>query len=159
MTFDDRTDNKNANPRRKTVILCSLAIIPLTISRLLIKHILKEMMKLICILYWTRCSWALVSPVHRMSQTHHGVVQLQMSTVQTLAPKVREHKLPVIDIDADVKSSSFPSLRSKRSVKTIPSGQSQIPVHIRIIKVSVHDTNSFNKSDSIKITYKRLGIM
>lgn len=116
------------------------------------------MLKLICILYWTRCSLALVSPVHRRSQTHHGV-QLQMSTVQTLAPKVREHKLPVIDIDADVKSSSFPPLRSKRSVKTIPSGQSQIPVHIRIIKVSVHDTNSFNKSDSIKITYKRLGIL
>jgi short subunit dehydrogenase-like uncharacterized protein len=66
----------------------------------------------------------------------HRTVALNMSSVQTLAPKVREQTKPVYNRAAEVSAHHALLSRSKRIMKTVPSGQVQTPIHIRIIKVS-----------------------
>lgn len=63
-------------------------------------------------------------------------VALNMSSVQTLGPKVREQTKPVYNRSAEVSSHRTLLSRSKRIIKTVPSGQVQTPIHIRIVKVS-----------------------
>jgi hypothetical protein len=63
-------------------------------------------------------------------------VTLHMSSVQSLAPKVREKGKVVLNRGAEDSSRQKLSSRSKRMIKTVPSGQVQIPIHIRIAKVS-----------------------
>ena len=63
-------------------------------------------------------------------------VALHMSSVQRLAPKVHEQQKAVLNRGAEDSSRRKVLSRSKRMVKTVPSGQVQIPIHIRIAKVS-----------------------
>lgn len=63
-------------------------------------------------------------------------VALHMSSVQRLAPKVQEQQKAVLKRGAEDSLRHKPLSRSKRMVRTVPSGQVQIPIHIRIAKVS-----------------------
>jgi hypothetical protein len=70
--------------------------------------------------------------LHRTFSLHMSSV----SSVQSLAPKVLKQTETLHNRNVDISSNEVILSRSKRMVKTVPSGQVQIPIHIRIAKVS-----------------------